>query len=109
MPSAEELAPALPSQPQTTKRVIGPQMPSAEELSSANIQSQPQAMWSDEVDDEDDVLIGPPPPNVVAEAESTNEAERFDEVSRIVAGSIENPYEVLGLNRNTTHETIKKR
>ncbi|CAN6471436.1 unnamed protein product [Victoria cruziana] len=109
MPSAEELASAIQSQPQKMRRVIGPEMPSAEELSSASMQSEPHAIRSDELDDDNDVLIGPPPPNVVAEAESANEAERFDEVSRIVAGSIENPYEVLGLNRNTTHETIKKR
>jgi hypothetical protein len=30
---------------------------------------------------ENDPLVGPPPPSVVAEAESANDAERFEEVS----------------------------
>lgn len=33
-----------------------------------------------ELDGEGDLFIGPPPPAVVKEAESANEAERFDEV-----------------------------
>lgn len=33
-----------------------------------------------EVDNE--VFVGPPPPAMVIEAESSNEAERFEEVSR---------------------------
>lgn len=34
-----------------------------------------------ELDGDDDLFIGPPPPAVVKEVESSNEAERFDEVS----------------------------
>jgi hypothetical protein len=34
-----------------------------------------------ELEAEDDLLIGPPPPAVVAEASSANEAERFEEVN----------------------------
>jgi hypothetical protein len=33
-----------------------------------------------ELEANDDLLIGPPPPAVVAEAASANEAERFEEV-----------------------------
>lgn len=37
-----------------------------------------------ETDLEDDgLLIGPPPPAMVAEAESANEAERFEEVQNL--------------------------
>lgn len=34
-----------------------------------------------ELDGDDDLFIGPPPPAVVKEAESANEAERFEEVT----------------------------
>lgn len=33
-----------------------------------------------EMDGEGEVFIGPPPPAVIKEAESANEAERFEEV-----------------------------
>lgn len=33
-----------------------------------------------DLDVDDNLLIGPPPPAMVAEAESANEAERFEEV-----------------------------
>lgn len=33
-----------------------------------------------ELDEDSEIFIGPPPPAVVAEAESANEAERFEEV-----------------------------
>jgi hypothetical protein len=34
-----------------------------------------------ELEADDDLLIGPPPPAVVGEAASANEAERFEEVN----------------------------
>jgi len=33
-----------------------------------------------ELDDDSELFIGPPPPAMVTEAESANEAERFEEV-----------------------------
>lgn len=33
-----------------------------------------------ELEEDSELFIGPPPPAVVTEAESTNEAERFEEV-----------------------------
>lgn len=36
-----------------------------------------------DLEDDGELLIGPPPPAVVSEAESSNEAERFEEVIAI--------------------------
>ena len=33
-----------------------------------------------ELDDDSELFVGPPPPALVSEAESANEAERFEEV-----------------------------
>ena len=33
-----------------------------------------------ELDEDDEIFVGPPPPAMVAEAASANEAERFEEV-----------------------------
>ncbi|GMP80664.1 hypothetical protein CsSME_00035682 [Camellia sinensis var. sinensis] len=47
--------------------------------------------------------------SVIIEAESTNEAERFEEVTRIMGVEVESPYDVLGVNRNMSADNIKKR
>ncbi|MQM02291.1 hypothetical protein Taro_035057, partial [Colocasia esculenta] len=58
---------------------------------------------------DEDLFIGPPPPAVVAEAESANEAERFEEVARIIGVEPDKPYDVLGVNWKMSSENIKKK
>ncbi|XP_020518629.1 DNA topoisomerase 1 isoform X2 [Amborella trichopoda] len=93
------------------RRVIGPDMPSAEVLAAAAKLTEAEAQLREaEMElDNDGIFIGPPPPIMVAEAESANDAERFEEVSRIIGAEDSNPYEVLGLNREVSAEFIKKR
>ncbi|KAL4200572.1 hypothetical protein AMTRI_Chr02g254240 [Amborella trichopoda] len=93
------------------RRVIGPDMPSAEVLAAAAKLTEAEAQLREaEMElDNDGIFIGPPPPTMVAEAESANDAERFEEVSRIIGAEDSNPYEVLGLNREVSAEFIKKR
>ncbi|KAL8134263.1 uncharacterized protein LOC141712858 [Apium graveolens] len=93
------------------RRVIGPEMPSAELLAAAAKLTEAEAELRDaELDGGDGGLfIGPAPPAVVKEAESANEAERFEEVTRIMGAEVDGPYDVVGVNRNMTAENIKKR
>ncbi|WOG97231.1 hypothetical protein DCAR_0416571 [Daucus carota subsp. sativus] len=93
------------------RRVIGPEMPSAELLAAAAKLTEAEAELRDaEMDGGDGGLfIGPPPPAVVKEAESANEAERFEEVTRIMGADVDSPYDVVGVNRNMPAENIKKR
>lgn len=94
----------------TKRRVIGPAMPSAEMLEAAAKLTEAEAALRDaEKELENDVLIGPPPPAAVVEAESANDAERFEEVTRIIPLNANNPYDVLGLNRGASAESTKKR
>lgn len=94
----------------TKRRVIGPAMPSAEMLAAAAKLTEAEAALRDaEKELENDVLIGPPPPAAVVEAESANDAERFEEVTRIMPLDASNPYDVLGLNRGASAESMKKR
>jgi len=94
----------------TKRRVIGPAMPSAEMLVAAAKLTEAEAALRDaEKELENDVLIGPPPPATVAEAESANDAERFEEVTRIIPLDASNPYDVLGLKRGASAESTKKR
>lgn len=94
----------------TKRRVIGPAMPSAEMLAAAAKLTEAEAALRDaEKELENDVLIGPPPPAAVIEAESANDAERFEEVTRIIPLDASNPYDVLGLNRGASAESMKKR
>ncbi|OVA10904.1 DnaJ domain [Macleaya cordata] len=92
------------------RRVIGPEMPSAELLAAAAKLTEAEAeLRNVEVEGDDDLFIGPPPPALVAEAASANEAERFEEVTRIMGVEIESPYDVLGVNWKMSNDNIKKR
>ncbi|KAL6987424.1 hypothetical protein U1Q18_013174 [Sarracenia purpurea var. burkii] len=92
------------------RRMIGPEMPSAELLAAAAKLSEAEAELREaEVEVDIEVFIGPPPPAVVNEAESANEAERFEEVTRIMGLEADNPYDVLGVNMNMSADNIKKR
>jgi curved DNA-binding protein CbpA len=92
------------------KRVIGPEMPSAELLAAAAKLTEAEAELREaELNDDVGDFIGPPPPAMVKEAESANEAERFEEVTRIMAVEGDSPYDVVGVNRNMVEGNIKKR
>ncbi|XP_077248782.1 DNAJ heat shock N-terminal domain-containing protein [Tasmannia lanceolata] len=92
------------------RRVIGPEMPSSELLAAAAKLTEAETELREaEMDAESDLFIGPPPPAVVAEAESANEAERFEEVTRIMGVEVDNPYDVLGVNHKMSVDNVKKR
>jgi curved DNA-binding protein CbpA len=92
------------------RRVIGPEMPSAELLAAAAKLTEAEAELREaEVEEDNEVFIGPPPPAVVTEAESANEAERFEEVTRILGAEVDSPYDILGVNRNMSSDHTKKR
>ncbi|KAK4753859.1 hypothetical protein SAY87_001963 [Trapa incisa] len=92
------------------RRIIGPAMPSAELLAAAAKLTEAQADLREvELDEDNEFFIGPPPPAVVAEAESANEAERFEEVTRIMGADAHDPYDVVGANHNMSTDNIKKR
>ncbi|KAI8531192.1 hypothetical protein RHMOL_Rhmol11G0118100 [Rhododendron molle] len=92
------------------RRVIGPEMPSAELLAAAAKLTEAEAELREaEVEEDNAVFIGPPPPAVVTEAESANEAERFEEVTRILGAEVDSPYDILGVNRNMSTDNTKKR
>ncbi|KAK4391199.1 hypothetical protein Sango_2183200 [Sesamum angolense] len=92
------------------RRVIGPEMPSAELLAAAAKLTEAEAELRDaELDGDTELFIGPPPPAVVKEAESANEAERFEEITRIIGAEEDSPYDILGVNKNMSPENIKKK
>ncbi|XP_014514564.1 uncharacterized protein LOC106772579 [Vigna radiata var. radiata] len=92
------------------KRMIGPAMPSAELLAAAAKLTEAQTELREaELDDDSELFIGPPPPAMVTEAESANEAERFEEVTRIMEVEADSPYDVLGVNHNMSDANVKKR
>ncbi|XP_052110398.1 uncharacterized protein LOC107467736 [Arachis duranensis] len=92
------------------KRMIGPAMPSAELLAAAAKLTEAQTELNEaELDDDTELFVGPPPPAMVSEAESANEAERFEEVTRIMEVEADSPYDVLGVNHNMSSDNIKKR
>ncbi|KAK6775699.1 hypothetical protein RDI58_026700 [Solanum bulbocastanum] len=102
---------SLPAEEDTgpKKRVIGPAMPSAELLAAAAKLTEAQAELRDvEVEEDTELFIGPPPPALVTEVESANEAERFEEVTRIMGADADNSYDVLGANRNMLSDNMKK-
>ncbi|KAK8620648.1 hypothetical protein V6N13_067118 [Hibiscus sabdariffa] len=109
------LVAGAPSIPSVQRRpilslMIGPAMPSAELLAAAAKLTEAQAELREaEVEEDDELFIGPPPPALVAEAESANEAERFEEVTRIMGAEPDSPYDVIGANRNMSADNIKKR
>ncbi|KAG0464090.1 hypothetical protein HPP92_019725 [Vanilla planifolia] len=93
-----------------SKRIIGPEMPSRELLEAAAELTRAEAELRDvDLEVDNDLFIGPPPPAMVAEAESANEAERFEEVSRIVMAEVSKPYDVLGVTWRASFDSIKKR
>ncbi|XP_042034403.1 uncharacterized protein LOC121780831 isoform X2 [Salvia splendens] len=92
------------------RRVIGPEMPSADLLAAAAKLTEAEAELREaELDGDDDLFIGPPPPAVVKEAESANEAERFEEITRIIGADADSPYDIVGANKDMAAENIKKR
>ncbi|PIN10897.1 hypothetical protein CDL12_16499 [Handroanthus impetiginosus] len=92
------------------RRVIGPEMPSAELLAAAAKLTEAEAVLREaELDGDTDLFIGPPPPAVVTEVESANEAERFEEVTRIIGAEEDSPYDILGVNKNMSDQNMKKR
>ncbi|XP_021767241.1 transcriptional regulator ATRX homolog [Chenopodium quinoa] len=93
------------------RRVIGPEMPSAELLAAAAKLTEAQAELRDAEMEQDDngIFVGPPPPALVTEAESSNEAERFEEVTRIMGVESDNPYDIVGVNHKMPAANIKKR
>ncbi|CAH2070705.1 unnamed protein product [Thlaspi arvense] len=92
------------------KRVIGPAMPSAELLAAAAKLTEAQAELREaELEEDSEYFIGPAPPAVVAEVASSNEAERFEEVTRIMEAEANSPYDVLGVNHNMAADNMKKR
>ncbi|CAN7092313.1 unnamed protein product [Brassica rapa subsp. narinosa] len=92
------------------KRVIGPAMPSAELLAAAAKLTEAQAELREaELEEDSAYFIGPAPPAVVAEVASSNEAERFEEVTRIMEAEADSPYDVLGVNHNMAADNMKKR
>ncbi|CAA3032076.1 Hypothetical predicted protein [Olea europaea subsp. europaea] len=92
------------------RRMIGPEMPSAELLAVAAKLTEAEAELREaELDEDTGIFIGPPPPAVVTEAESANEAERFEEITRIMGADDDSPYDILGVNKNMSADNIKKR
>ncbi|KAI4352862.1 hypothetical protein L6164_007073 [Bauhinia variegata] len=92
------------------RRMVGPEMPSAELLAAAAKLTEAQAELSEaELDGDAELFIGPPPPALVSEVESANEAERFEEVTRIMEVEGDSPYDVLGVNHNMSNDNMKKR
>ncbi|KAF3339972.1 Protein HLJ1 [Carex littledalei] len=97
-------------QPASKKRMIGPAMPSRELLEAAAELTEAAGLLREaDIGEESEVLIGPPPPALVSEAESANEAERFEEVTRIMGADAESAYDVLGINWKMASENIKKK
>ncbi|PON93525.1 DnaJ domain containing protein [Trema orientale] len=92
------------------RRIIGPAMPSAELLAAAAKLTEAQAELREaELDEDTGLFIGPAPLAMVAEAASANEAERFEEVTRIMSIEADCPYDILGINQNRAADNIKKR
>ncbi|KAJ8760807.1 hypothetical protein K2173_021845 [Erythroxylum novogranatense] len=92
------------------RRMIGPEMPSAELLAAAAKLTEAQVELRDaEVEEDSELFIGPAPPALIAEAEFANEAERFEEVTRIMGVEKDSPYDVIGVNQKMSAGNIKKR
>lgn len=91
------------------RRMMGPAMPSAELLAAAAKLTEAQAELREAAGDDDELFFGPPPPAMINEAESANEAERFEEVTRIMEVDADSPYDVLGVNHNMSSANVKKR
>ncbi|GJZ23099.1 hypothetical protein Tco_0560558, partial [Tanacetum coccineum] len=93
-------------------KVIWPAMPTAELLAAlAKLTETKAELREVEVSDDDVLFIRPPPPVIVNEAASANDAERFEEpfVTRIMRVDVYNPYDVVGVDRNMVADNFKKR
>ncbi|CAM8985515.1 unnamed protein product [Rhodiola kirilowii] len=92
------------------RRMMGPEMPSAELLAAAARLTEAEAELREaELEGDDGLFIGPAPPAVVSEAESANDAERFEEVTRIMSAEADDPYDILGVNHKMPANNLKKR
>ncbi|WOL11755.1 vitellogenin-1 isoform X1 [Canna indica] len=92
------------------RRLIGPERPSGELLAAAAELTEAEGLLREaDLGIDDGLLIGPPPPAMVTEAASANEAERFEEVSRIIGADVDKPYDILGVNWKMSSDNIKKR
>uniref|UniRef100_A0A7N0UBN0 J domain-containing protein n=1 Tax=Kalanchoe fedtschenkoi TaxID=63787 RepID=A0A7N0UBN0_KALFE len=106
--SKPSCSPEVASPPR--RRMMGPEMPSAELLAAAARLTEAEAELREaELEGDDGLFIGPPPPAVVSEAESANDAERFEEVTRIMSAEADNPYDILGVNHKMPANNLKKR
>ncbi|XP_043699835.1 J protein JJJ2-like [Telopea speciosissima] len=105
-----EKSEALAEKGASSPSFIGPEMPSSELLSAAAKLTEAEAVLRDaECENDGSLFIDPPPPVVVAEAASTNEAESLEEVTRIFVAEDDTPYDVLGVNLNMSTDNMKKR
>ncbi|KAL9671365.1 hypothetical protein QQ045_008933 [Rhodiola kirilowii] len=101
-------SPGVASPPK--RRMMGPEMPSAELLAAAARLTEAEAELREaELEGDDGLFIGPAPPAVVSEAESANDAERFEEVTRIMSAEADDPYDILGVNHKMPANNLKKR
>ncbi|CAM8989282.1 unnamed protein product [Rhodiola kirilowii] len=101
-------SPGVASPPK--RRMMGPEMPSAELLAAAARLTEAEAELREaELEGDDGLFIGPAPPAVVSEAESANDAERFEEVTRIMSAEADDPYDILGVNHKMLANNLKKR
>eukprot|EP00897_Mesotaenium_endlicherianum_P003367 jgi/Mesen1/3058/ME000018S02364 len=96
--------------PGPKRRVMGPAMPSAETLAAAaKLTDAVEALRRAEEElEEQGPIVGPPPPAAVLEAENATEAERFEEVARILAPDT-NAYAILGVKQDVLPPELKKR
>ncbi|KAK9093320.1 hypothetical protein Syun_028231 [Stephania yunnanensis] len=96
------------------RRLIGPEMPSSALLAVAAKLTEAEAALSPslsmyiqfrevEVETDLDLFIGPPPPAIVVEAESANEAERFDEFKESDLGKLF----IGGISWDTNEDRLK--
>ncbi|BDA44900.1 probable DnaJ homolog subfamily C member 5 at C-terminar half [Coccomyxa sp. Obi] len=93
------------------RRVVGPAMPPAELLAAA---AEAKQAMEDELDGEDDDLIGPAPPELVHELENAGSDDRSKEVIRILrvlesATAEPDAYAVVGVEPDAKAADIKKR
>ena len=97
--------------PRPERRPIGPEMPTPELLAAAAKLKEAEAELREaELEAKDArVFIGPAPRVVVAEAESANQGDRFEEVARIMEVEDDSMYDILGVNRNVSADNMKKR
>ncbi|XP_024522880.1 uncharacterized protein LOC9640968 [Selaginella moellendorffii] len=99
-----------PAERPPAPRVIGPTMPTPDMLAAAaRVTEAEDALRKAEEELDQDPFVGPPPPAIVAEAESVNEAERFEEVTRILDPDMRDAYHILSVKPDATAEVIKKR